>query len=359
MSVYHVGVDLHKNFSQATVIDDEGKVLGKRRLWNDPDILEHYFSGLPKGSPVVMEATRNWYWMADFVEGMGLKLILAHPKKVRIIAEATVKTDKIDSEVLAHLERTNFLPMSYIPPKEIRDVRELLRYRMSLVKIRTSLKNRAHSVLAKMGVRHSFSDVFSGAGLKFLNELNLPEIYRYELGGYTTLIGGIKKSVADAEKKIRAYVKEESEDARLLMTIPGISYFSALLLAAEIGSIGRFRSYRKLCAYGGVVATTQQSADKVHQGHISKDANKYIKWCLIEAVDHAIRKDPKLAALYQKVLRKKGKQKARVAVARKLLISIYYMLKNRTEYKIRQLEKYYWGKTSARVSPVNILATKR
>lgn len=358
MSVYHIGIDLHKNFSQATVMNEAGDVLDKCRLDNDLSVLGGYFSRFPKGSPVVMEATRNWYWMADLVEEMGLKPILAHPKKVRIIAEATVKTDKIDSEVLAHLERTNFLPTSYIPPKEVRDVRELLRYRMSLVKIRTSVKNRSHSVLAKMGVRHSFSDVFGGAGLKFLKELELPEIYRYELDGHIRLIEDIKKPIAGVEKKIKVHVKKESEDARLLMTVPGISYFSALLLAAEIGNIGRFRSYRKLCAYGGVVPTTQESADKVHQGHIIKDANRYIKWCLIEAVDHAVRKDPKLADLYHRVLRKKGKPKARVAVARKLLISIYYMLKNRSEYKISQPKKYYLRKTNARVSPVSILATR-
>ena len=351
MKVYHVGVDLHKEFSQVTAMDDKGKILSKGKLENDADTLEEYFSKIPKGSPVVMEATRNWYWMSDFVEEMGLKPILAHPKKVRIIAEATVKTDKIDSEVLAHLERTNFLPISYIPPKEIRDVRELLRYRMSLVVVRTSLKNRASSVLAKMGVRHSFSDAFSGAGLKFLKELKLPEIYRYELDGYIKLVEDIKKPVADIEKKIKRCVKEESEDARLLMTIPGISYFSALLLAAEIGDIGRFRSYRKLCAYGGVVATTDQSAEKVHQGHIIRDANKYIKWCLIEAVNRggAVRKDPKLSSLYNKVLRKKGKPKARVAVARKLLISIYYMLKNRTEYEVRHRGKY--GRTICHIKP--------
>ena len=347
MKVYHVGVDLHKEFSQVTAMDDHGKILSKRRLENDADTLEEYFSKVPKGSPVVMEATRNWYWMSDFVEEMGLKPILAHPKKVRIIAEATVKTDKIDSEVLAHLERTNFLPTSYIPPKEIRDVRELLRYRMSLVRIRTSLKNRAHSVLAKMGVRHSFSDVFSGAGLKFLKAVKLPEVYRYELDGYVKLIEDIKKPIAGLDRKVKTYVKEESEDARLIDTVPGIAYFSALLLAAEIGDINRFRSYRKLCAYGGVVATTEQSADKVHQGHIIKDANKYIKWCLIEAVDHAVRKDPKISSLYHKVLRKKGKTKARVAVARKLLISIYYMLKNRTEYEVRHRGKY--GKTICRL----------
>ena len=343
MKVYHVGLDLHKEFSQATAMDDEGKILSKRRLENDPDTLEEYFSKIPKGSPVVMEATRNWYWMSDFVEEMGLKPLLAHPKKVKIIAEATVKTDKIDSEVLAHLERTNFLPMSYICTKEIRDVRELLRYRISLVRVRASLKNKAHSVLAKMGVRHSFSDCFSGAGLNFLKELKLPEVYRYELDGYIKLIENIKKPITKLEKKIKTYAEEESEDARLIDTIPGIAYFSALLLAVEIGDIGRFPSYRKLCAYGGVVPTTDASADKVHQGHIIKDANKYIKWCLIEAVDHAIRKDPKLGSLYKKVLRKKGKTKARVAVARKLLISIYYMLKNRTEYEIRHRGKY--GKT--------------
>jgi len=328
-------------------MNGRGKILDKRRLENDVDVLEKYFSKVPKGSPVVMEATRDWYWMSDLVEEMGLKPVLAHPKKVRIIAEATVKTDKIDSEVLAHLERTNFLPRAYIPTKKIRDMRELLRYRISLVRVRTSLKNKAHSVLAKMGVRHKFSDVFHGAGLQFLKELKLPEVYRHELDGYIKLIEGIKEPIGEVEKRVKNYVKEESEDARLLMTIPGISYFSALLLASEIGDIGRFRSYRKLCAYGGLVPSTDQSSDKVYQGHIMKDANQYIKWCLIEAVDHAIRKDPKLASLYQKVSRNKGKTKARVAVARKLLISIYYMLKNRTEYEIRHRGKY--GKTICRL----------
>lgn len=355
MEVYHVGVDLHKDFSQVTAIDDEGNVLSKKRLANEDDVLEEYFSKVPKGSPVVMEATMSWYWMSDFVEEMGLKPVLAHPKKVRIIAEATVKTDKIDSEVLAHLERTNFLPVSYIPPKEIRDARELLRYRMYLVRIRASFKNRAHSVLGKMGIRHGYADCFVGAGLNFLKELKLPEVYRKELDGHLKLIAEVTKEIKEIEKKIKACVKEESEDARLLMTIPGISWFSGLLLAAEIGNIKRFRSYRKLCAYGGVVPTTAESADKVHQGHIMKDSNKYIRYCLVEAVDHAIRKDLKLRFLYGKVQRKKGTTKARIAVSRKLLISIYYMLKNRTGYEISHKKSYrgkeYRIKTFKRVSP--------
>jgi len=159
---YHIGLDLHKNFSQVTGMDDEGNILDRRRLENDPEVSSRYFSRIPKGSPVVIEATRNWYWMSDLVEEMGLRPILAHPKKVRIIAEATVKTDKIDSEVLAHLERTNFLPPSYIPSREIRDMRELLRYRMSLVRVRTSLKNRTHSVLAKRGGSDTISLTFLG-----------------------------------------------------------------------------------------------------------------------------------------------------------------------------------------------------
>jgi len=325
MAVYHIGVDLHKRFSQVTEMDEKGVVHKKFRLENNPLEMRDYFSKLQPSS-VAMEAAGNWYWVSDLVEECGHKVKLAHAKKVRIIAESTVKTDKIDSEVLAHLDRTNFLPLSYMPPQHIRDMRELLRYRMCLVRVRSSLKNRIHAVLAKRGIFHNLSDLFGVTGIQLLKDLELPGIYKTEIQGYLKIIEEISCLINDSEKTIRKSVKS-------LMSVPGFSYFSALLMAAEVGNISRFRSFKKLCAYGGVVSTTSQSADKHYQGHIMKDSNKYIRWVLTEAVPKAVAKDQRLKSLYFKLVRKKGKTKAKIAVARKMLINIYYMLKNREEYK--------------------------
>lgn len=356
----YVGLDLHKNFSQAVVVDQEGNVLSEKRLYNDHYTLERFFAKLPKNTPVIMEATRNWYWISDLAEEMGLRPILAHPKKVRIMADLGKKTDKIDARLLANLERKDILHTVYLPPRETRDVRELLRYRIALVRMRTSIKNRVHSILAKRGINHPFSDIFKGAGLIFLQNIVLPEIYRDEIDGYIKLLKEIEELIKSTEKKIRKYVKEEKEEARLLMSIPGISYFSALLLAVEIGEIERFSSYRKLCSYGGVVATTKGSGDKIYHGRINKDSNKYIRWCLIEAVPHAVLKDPKLSFFYDRITRKKGKTKAKIAIARKLLITIYYMLNRREEYKVKGVRenKYKKKGSDMRVSPGNILATR-
>lgn len=146
------------------------------------------------------------------------------------------------------------------------------------------------------------------------------------------------KTIETLEEVIKASEKEIKkqavldDNAKLLMTIPGISYFSGLLLSMEIGDINRFANYRKLCCYSGVVSSTHQSADKQYHGHIIKDSNKYIRWCLIEAVNKAKNKDPRLKWFYDKIMRKKGKPKARIATARKLLISIYFMLRNKKVY---------------------------
>lgn len=332
MEVYHVGIDLHKSFSLITVLNEKGVVLERERMYSDVEDFSSYFSRFPSGTPVTLEATGNWYWVCDLLQKMNMNVKLANPKKVRLIAESVVKTDKIDSEVLAQLERTNFLPEAYIPSIEVRSTRELLRYRMSLVRIRTGIKNKIHAVLRKTGVNHCFTDLFGKKGIEYLKNIEMSEIYRKEINGYLEMLEKIKEIILSTEKDIKKATKE-SDEAKLLMSIPGISYFSALLLTMEIGDIKRFASYRKLCSYGGVVSSTTQSGDKMHQGHIIKDSNRYIRWCLIEAAHKAKSKDPKLGYFYNKLTKKKGGLKAKVAVARKLLISIYYMLKNKEEYK--------------------------
>jgi len=134
----YIGIDYHKRYSVATQMDETGKILSQIRLSNDSDTLLGYLRGLPKGTKIALEATGSWYYFYEMAEGMGLDIHLAHPLKTRAIAAARIKTDKIDSAILAHLLRTNLLPTSYIPTRATRDAREILRYRASLVFLRAS-----------------------------------------------------------------------------------------------------------------------------------------------------------------------------------------------------------------------------
>src|SRR5512139_4044561 len=121
----HIGLDMHKKKTAVAVVDDSGEVVERRELWHDrPEEMSAYFDGFGGDGVATVEATRSWYWFVEFLEERGLEVKLAHPLKVRLIAEARVKTDRIDAGILAQLERSRFLPESYIPPREVRDNRE-------------------------------------------------------------------------------------------------------------------------------------------------------------------------------------------------------------------------------------------
>jgi transposase len=340
----HVGLDMHKRYSRLEVMEDSGKVLDRRTLYHDnKEEMKEFFSSLPKPVTVAMEATRSWYWLYELLEEEGLMVKLAHPKKTKIIGEAKIKTDSIDAHILAQLERTDFLPEAYIPPIEIREQRELLRYRNLLVRIRTMAKNRVHDVIDKLGITHSFSDLFGKKGINFLKSLSLPYAYQKELTKCLEMIEFLNVKIKEVENDIDRILKED-ERAELLMTIPGIGKFTAYLLLAEIGEIDRFHSARKLCCYAGIVSSTRDTGGKKHQGPITKEGNKHIRWAIIEITPIAIKKDPALNAFYQKLDRSKGKFCAKVATARKLLVAVYGVLSKGEPYKFNSLTKIHMGK---------------
>jgi len=348
---YYIGVDFHTQFSFVTVMDANGTIIEQKQL-NHLDVpsIREFFSRFAPDASVSVEATRSWYWFVDLLQGLGLSVNLVHPKKTRIIAESTIKTDKIDASVLAHLDRCNFLPKAFIPDLHSRSLRELLRYHYSLVKFRTATKNKIHALLAKLNIQHEFSDLFGKAGSTFLNKLPLPDIFRLELNGYTSLLDHLKDSI-DAVARVIENSCSQSPMASRLFNTPGLGHFSALLLAAEIADIHRFASFKKFCSYAGLAPSTHQSGSKIYHGHIIKDSNAYIRHVLIEAVSHTIKKDNSLFWFYRRIAKKHGTNKARVATARKLAKIIYFML-------IRN-QDYYPNKTilHSRVSPYTKLGT--
>lgn len=340
----HIGLDMHKRQTAVAVLDDAGAVLERRTLGHDdPASLRAYFAGFGGDAVATVEATRSWYWFVELLEEVGLRVKLAHPLKVRLIAEARVKTDRIDAEVLAQLERTGFLPESYIPAREVRDRRELLRYRLALVGVATGLKNRVHALLDKLGVRHDFSDLFGKGGREFLVEVALRPVYRRALDGCLACLDRVTEELKGVEREIRRQL-EPDERAERLMTIPGVGRLTAYLLLAEIGEVGRFLSAKRLCAYAGLVPRTSQSGDHCYSGRITRQGNAYLRWAMVEAAQKAAGKDPALSWLFNRLRREKGSAKARVAVARKLLVAVYYILKDSVPYRYNCLTRLHLGK---------------
>jgi transposase len=331
----YTGVDYHRSFSYLTTMNEKGEIVSQKKLPSNGGIVD-FLKGFGEDMEIAIEATPSWYWLYDHLEDVGFEVKLSHPLKTKAIAYAKVKTDKVDSATLAHLLRSNLLPLSYVPEKPIRLNRELLRYRASLVKIQTSVKNKIHTILAKNNVSHDYSDLFGKEGMALLHSLALSENYKIALEGYLDVLDVVRREIRAASKKVQQ-LAEEDHDALLLMSIPGMGYYSALLTTSEIGDVKRFRSAKQLCAYAGLVPSTHASGNTCFHGHITKQGSRWLRWILIEAAIHAVKRPGVLRRFYFKIERKKGGQIAKVATARKLLEWIYHILRDGMSYQ--EMEK--------------------
>lgn len=347
----HVGMDLHKRFCEVVALDDQGNVVSECRLYNDDQAgIVGYFRSLPRPVTIAVEATRNWYWLYELLETEVARIKLADSRQLLWIAKARLKNDKIDARKLAELERTGLLPEAYIPPRQIRDGRELLRYRICRVHDRTSIKNRIHGLIDKLGITHGFTDLFGKAGMTFLQQVPMRPVYRTELDGYLRTLAHLTGEIELVTKTIKQAVRQDPR-GDLLATIPGIGELTANLLLNEIGDITRFATAERLCGYGAIVPRIRQSANHVRYGHISKEGNRYIRWALIEAAQKAPSKDAGLKRFYLRIACRRGPQKARVAVARKLLIAVWHVLTYDEPYELRVTQSQSLSKPGRDAGP--------
>lgn len=325
-------MDIHKNYTVYTHMGEGGDVLGQGRLLNERAAFEQVLAKAGGRAAVAMEATYHWYHLYDLLEELAQEVHLAHPLKVRAIADARIKTDKIDATVLAHLMRTNLLPEAYIPPRPVRERRELFRYRASLVGLRRQVKNKVHALLAKNGVACPFQDIFGRGGTTRLGQVVLPEVYRQALDGYLALAAVLRAQIAQASQEIQRVVAEDPQ-AQLLTTVPGIGYYTALLVLSEVGDVSRFPDARHLVSYAGLVPSVHASGDKVRYGRITKAGSRWLRWALVEAAHVAVRRPGALRNRFLRTSRRKGQKVALVAVARFMLKTVYQMLKQKQPYR--------------------------
>lgn len=337
-----IAFDSHKRYSQVCVETKEGKRLAEERVQHKRGNIKEFLDRWEKGGPVAIETIGNWYWLVDEIEAAGMEPKLVHAHKAKLMIGSVNKTDKLDARGLNMLQRCGTLPVVWIPPCELRDKRELARTRMVYAVQRTKIKNRIHSVLAKYGLQDQFeeiSDIFGTRGrerLLLVKELLPPET-RFTFEQLFETLDHVEGKIKQIEKHMRIAFKE-TEEVKLLQTIPGVGFILSIVIWQEIGDIERFASSGQLTSYGGTCPRIHSSGDKSRFGPLRNDVNHYLKWAFSEAgnsiaVNRNRMGNSKITQLYNRIRAKKGHAKAVGAVARQLAEACYWMLKKKEVYK--------------------------
>jgi transposase len=265
MSALVCGLDVHKDSTYATILDSRGKIVDQTRMNN-----ERVLAYLSRFSveKVAMESSNQVAALYRRLESKGYSVVLSHPKKTRYIAEAKIKSDRVDSRAIAELARLDALPLAYMPEKEISVLREQVRRRAFLVRERVKLRVKIKSVLTCEEIRSpSDSGFFTRKGVEWLHGLGLEPVE-----SYLRATKPLDDEIRLVSKQLRG-IAEKDEDVKLLMTIPSIDYYSALLVKSEIGDVNRFPFGDRLCSYAGLVPSTYASGNMVKHGGITREGS--------------------------------------------------------------------------------------
>ncbi len=304
----------------------KARSLKKGKFSSDQEDLRAFMEGIDEAT-VAMEAGYCWQPLYDDLAEAGNDVRLAHPKRVKAIAEAKVKTDKVDSETLAHLLRADLLPESYVPPRDIRELRDLVRRRAFLVGMRTQLKNRVHAELAKRRIDLG-APLFTRKGLELLRSLGLEAVTQL-----LPVMEALDGQISSVSSSLRS-MSGEDERAQLLMTMPGVGYYVALLIVSERGDVSRFGSSERLCSYAGLAPRVRDSGESVRHGGVSRDGSRWMRWALTQSVLVHVHWDEgsELSRFYHWLAGSKARQEAVMATARKMLKVMYWMLRSGEPY---------------------------
>lgn len=335
-----IAFDAHKHYTWARSETPEGELRREERIEHEKGSVKKFLSKCERGSPVAVETVGNYYWIVDEIEAAGFEPKLVHARKAKMMMACTNKTDKLDAKGLNRLQRVGTLPTVWIPPAEIRDKRELPRTRMMLVGLRTKLKNRVQSALAKYGlVVDGVSDVFGKKGRERLGRVleSLPRYTRQTTELLLTQIDSLDASILELEKEMQA-VFEPTPEAAILQTLPGVGSILSVVIATEIGTVERFPSAENFASYSGTTPTEHSSGGKTRMGGLRKDVNQYLKWAFMEAANCVARyararRDAHVSRLYLRIKSRQCHQKAVGAVARHLAEATFWMLKKKEEYR--------------------------
>lgn len=338
--VKYSGCDTHKEYSIFVEIDEEGELFGPRRVHHGNGELRAHLEELPDGTPVAFETGGNWYWLADAIEEAGCVPRLVHARRAEARMGHTNKTDSLDAEGLVILQTTGTLPEAWIPPAEIRDQREALRFRMKLSQSVTRWKNRTRGLLRQYRLEVTGSrGPFTRTGRSELEDRleELPEQTRDSLCHQLDLVDHLEEAVQRWDERIEAMLSPAPE-RDWLQSMPGVGPVLSAVILLEVGDVARFPGPGHLASYAGTTPRVHQSGDAHRTGSLRKDANQTLKWAFFEAANVVVRhqsswEDSRLVKKYRRLKKRKNSGVAKGAVARMLAESTYWVLTNQEPYR--------------------------
>jgi len=325
----YVGIDLHRRRSVIVRMNDAGEVLAVSKIDNDPVALSMAVAEAGPDPEVVLEACYGWYWAADLLQAEGARVHLVHPLGLHWDTRR-VKNDVKDATELANRLRRNDLPEAWIAPPEVRELRELVRYRAKLVALRTSAKAQIHAVMAKLGILPPQAEMFGPSGQKLLDEMDFPGPYGLRVESLRDLLEIYDRELALVEREIHRWLKDDP-GYKAIQALHGVGPITAAILVAEIGDVHRFKSARHLCSWAGMTPKLHESDTTSKSGKISKQGSTIVRWAVVESVARYHGGDP-IAPTFRRIAERRGGKVgvkiAKVAAARKLLTLVFYGLRD-------------------------------
>lgn len=342
----YIAFDSHKEYTLMERISTETGEVVQQRIEHSRGAIRRALAGCRPGTPVAVESIGSWYWIVQEIEQAGLRPLLVHPRKAKLMMGMINKTDKLDVHGLNRLQQTGTLPTVWIAPGQLRDLRELTRTRLVVTRQRTRLKNRLTSALAKYALRiEGYSDAFGVGALRQWPAVlaKLPVQTAWTCGQLLEQLDLVMRQIEAHEERMRRLITA-TPPMQLLVTLPGIGPVLAPTILLELGDIGRFASAERFASYSGTTPRVASSGGKTRYGKLRPDVNRYLKWSFIEAANavalHASRHpDRHVSRRYHELRRHKNHPKAIGAVARHLAEAVWCVLTKNEPYRDPSLSR--------------------
>lgn len=325
-----VGCDFHSRYQQIAMLDEETGEVVERRLEHGSGEARRFYAELPKPVRVGMEATGYTMWFERMLQELGHELWVGDATAIRAAAVRKQKTDERDARHILVLLLEKRFPRIWLPTLAERDLRQLLIHRVRLVQWRTRLQNQLHALAMGQGLCRK-KKLWARSGRQELEKLPLDPWASRRRKELLELYDRLNPSIEELQ---RAVERQAAGHARavLLMSHPGVGPLTSLAFALTMGPASRFRRGKQVASYVGLNPRENSSGDHRRTGPISKQGSSLLRWLLVEAGQTAARQDPELRRMYLRVKSRRGSQVAKVAVARKLAVRLYWMLRSQKNY---------------------------
>ncbi len=329
MEDIYVGLEVHKHTVVATAINAQGRKISQAKFGPTDSEMVAFLDGLVGVKHVALEACSVWEHYFDAAASTGAEVVLSHPKKTRLISEATLKTDKVDSEALAELQRLHGLPQAYAPTSDIRQLRDLVRERIFYLQKEVAIRNHTYCYLNRKGIPFEEGVLSLKRKRQELRPLHLEVVDRA-----LDLLDEVNGTTYGLDKRLREEASN-SKEAQLLMSVPGVGFVTAMTLVAFLTPIERFANVDACSSYCGLCPTVSQSGERSFHGHLTNDCNQILRWVLVEASWGARKYDRRgdVARVGNRIARRKGSGRGAIAAAHTLMKICYAVLKRGTPFE--------------------------